>query len=129
MFPRSIFVSLSSRGFRLMQAETTHTNSYSSTASTQVVVGDDGRTLVCWHPEPEIPYELTSPLPKEEEIEQSVISALNVNDKRNVSRLEAMKEEFARQELMKLTHTTKHRWFPRPKKRFAKKTPMDRPYL
>lgn len=24
-----------------------------------VVVTDDGSTIVCWHPEPEIPYEMT----------------------------------------------------------------------
>jgi len=37
--------------------------------------------------------------------------------------------EVARQELMQLTHTTKHRWFPRARDRKAKQTPMDRPYL
>lgn len=115
-------MSLTRGGYRLPLAK-----SYSS--NTQVVVADDGRTLVCWHPEPEVPYELTSPLPKEEVVNQSVISALNGNDKSDVSHLEALKEELAREQLMKMTFTTKHRWFPRPGKREAKKTPMDRPYL
>lgn len=39
------------------------------------------------------------------------------------------KPEIARQELMNLTSTTKHRWFPRSRDKRAKNTPMDRPYL
>ncbi|KAK7070581.1 hypothetical protein SK128_007742 [Halocaridina rubra] len=37
---------------------------------------------------------------------------------------------FINKELRELTYTTKHRWYPRPQKRFAKKNPpRDREYL
>ncbi|XP_017020073.1 large ribosomal subunit protein mL42 [Drosophila kikkawai] len=93
-----------------------------------VAVTKNGRTIVAWHPEPSFPYENTRPLPKIAEAQSSSVvkeTALN-------SAMRAFKSkhpEVARQELMQLTHTTKHRWFPRARDNKAKKTPMDRPYL
>merc|ERR1711915_709352 len=69
-----------------------------------VVVTDDGRTIVCWHPEPVVPYELTKPLP--EKIQSDTIM--------NTENSDAMKKMFRRQhpffvrrELQQLTFTTK----------------------
>lgn len=92
-------------------------------------MADDGRTLVCWHPKPEFPYEHSLPLPKASEPGNSVLKSLNGKDKIDVSHLEGVKAEIAREELMKMTFTTKHGWFPRLQKKKAKKTPMQRPYL
>lgn len=94
-----------------------------------MVVADGGRTLVCWHPEPAFPYEHSLPLPKAIDTETSVIKSVNVKDIRDISHLEGMKEELAREQLMKMTYTNKHRWFPRLQKKKAKKTPSERPYL
>ena len=97
--------------------------------SFQVVVADDGRTLVCWHPEPEFPYEHSLPLPQEKEGARPILKSMNDAGVQDFSHLEGMKEELVREQLMKATFTTKHRWFPNLQKKKAKKTPMDRPYL
>ncbi|KAM7343516.1 mitochondrial ribosomal protein L42 [Cochliomyia hominivorax] len=93
-----------------------------------VAVSSNGKTIVAWHPEPEFPYEFTKPLPTAAEKQ----SASLIKEEALVSAMSAFKEkrpEVAREELMRLTHTTKHRWYPRSRDKKAKKTPMDRPYL
>jgi len=93
-----------------------------------VAVTRSGRTIVAWHPDTPHPYENTQPLPKIAEIQSSAVvkeSAL----KMAMQAFKSKHPEVARQELMQLTHTTKHRWFPRARDRKAKQTPMDRPYL
>lgn len=95
----------------------------------QTVVADDGRTLVCWHPEPEFPYEQSLPLSQEKDGARHVLKSMNNVGAQDFSHLKGMKEELAREQLMRATFTTKHRWFPRLQKKRAKKTPLDRPYL
>ncbi|GAB0096256.1 mitochondrial ribosomal protein L42 [Sergentomyia squamirostris] len=94
-----------------------------------VTVTDDGSTLVAWHPKPDFPYEFSRPLPPPMERDNSSLlkkSALNTA----MQAFSTKHPEVAREELMRLTHTTKHRWFPRSRDKKAKKdTPMDRPYL
>ncbi|XP_023301602.2 39S ribosomal protein L42, mitochondrial [Lucilia cuprina] len=93
-----------------------------------VAVSTNGKTIVAWHPEPDFPYECTKPLPVASETQ----SASLIKDEAIGSAMSAFKEkrpEVAREELMRLTHTTKHRWFPRSRDKRAKTTPMDRPYL
>ncbi|EDV97666.1 39S ribosomal protein L42, mitochondrial [Drosophila grimshawi] len=93
-----------------------------------VAVTRNGRTIVAWHPETKFPYEHTKPLPHTVEKQSSEY----IKETAMQSAMSAFKNkhpEVARQELMKLTHTTKHRWFPRARDKKAKKTPMDRPYL
>ncbi|XP_067012206.1 large ribosomal subunit protein mL42 [Anabrus simplex] len=92
-----------------------------------VVMSDDGSTIVCWHPEPTFPYECSRPLP---DVAQEQFSVLNVPYKSGVSSVMKKKsDEAVRQELMKITHTTKHRWFPRSRDKYFKKIPVDREYL
>ena len=93
-----------------------------------VVLSDDGRTFVAWHPEPEFPYEFSKPIPTATEINNKSL----LKEKVLSSAMEAFKSkhpEIARQELMSVTYTTKHRWFPRARDKKAKTTKMDRPYL
>ncbi|XP_034105108.1 39S ribosomal protein L42, mitochondrial [Drosophila albomicans] len=93
-----------------------------------VAVTKNGKTIVAWHPETQFPYEQTKPLPQTVAKQSSNVIKETALD----SAMSAFKNkhpEVARQELMKLTHTTKHRWFPRARDKKAKKTPMDRPYL
>lgn len=127
MFGRTTVLSLARKGYGLVNPSSSLSQQYSSKPTTQVVLADDGRTLVCWHPEPEFPYEHSLPLPEETKV-TAIMKGMD-RGLRDVSHLEDMKEQFAREELMKMTSTTKHRWFPRLQKKKAKKTPMDRPYL
>ncbi|KDR11909.1 28S ribosomal protein L42, mitochondrial [Zootermopsis nevadensis] len=92
----------------------------------QVTVTDDGSIIVCWHPETHFPYDCSRALPVEQETHSNLkIQSLDEVD----SVFNEKKEEFVRQELMSLTYTTKHRWFPRARDKYAKKTPPDREYL
>lgn len=94
----------------------------------KIVLTDDGTTYVSWHPKPEFPYELSRPIPRIEQRDQSAIikeSTINTAMKA----FNTKHPEVARQELSKITFTTKHRWFPRARDKKAKKTPMDRPFL
>ncbi|XP_037045516.1 28S ribosomal protein L42, mitochondrial [Bradysia coprophila] len=109
--------------------------SYSSKTATghlslvdKIALTDDGKTFVAWHPTKEFPYEFTRPIPVSEQRDRSAVikeSALN-------TAMQAFHNKhpvLARQELERITFTTKHRWFPRARDKKAKKTPMDRPYL
>merc|ERR1712088_833423 len=74
----------------------------------RIVTNEDGSVIVCWHPEPKFPYEFTQPIPRNIPTEQTM----------QVQAIEDMKElyhhkpeRFARRDLMRLTWTSKHRWF------------------
>ncbi|KAH8402152.1 hypothetical protein KR009_010163 [Drosophila setifemur] len=115
--------------FRLFSSSAVQRNAVGGKSLVEAVaVTKNGRTIVAWHPDTPLPYEKSLPLPKIAEAQTSAVvkeTALN-------SAMKAFKSkhpEVARQELMQLTHTTKHRWFPRARDKKAKKTPMDRPYL
>lgn len=109
--------------------------SYSSKTATgqlslvdKIALTDDGKTFVAWHPTKEFPYEFTRPIPISEHRDRSAVikeSALNTA----MDAFNTKRPEIVRQELQKITFTTKHRWFPRARDKRAKKTPMDRPYL
>lgn len=88
----------------------------------------DGSTIIAWHKAPEFPYECTKPLPESVSCASDTVlktqmspELLNIFNKKS--------PELARLELMNITHTTKHRWFPKARSKKAKKTPMDRQYL
>ncbi|XP_055839348.1 39S ribosomal protein L42, mitochondrial [Episyrphus balteatus] len=93
-----------------------------------IAVSDNGKTIVAWHPDTPFPYEFSRPIsPTVAKDSGSLVKEASLTNA-----MRAFKEkhpEVARQELMNLTHTTKHRWFPRSRDKRAKKTPMDRPYL
>ncbi|XP_062552182.1 large ribosomal subunit protein mL42 [Armigeres subalbatus] len=87
-----------------------------------------GKVFVAWHPEPTFPYEYSKPI----EITPVKSSPSLVRDdlvQCGVSQLRGKHPEMVREELSKITFTTKHRWFPRARDKKAKKTPMDRQYL
>lgn len=94
----------------------------------KIVSTKDESTLVAWHPKQDFPYECTKPLPVEKVAENP--SALKTQlTPELLSVFNKKTPEQTRLELMNITYTTKHRWFPRARDRKAKKTPMDREYL
>ncbi|KAJ8974177.1 hypothetical protein NQ317_004854 [Molorchus minor] len=101
---------------------TTHLQAY-ATAST-----DDGTTLVAWHPKTDFPYECTKALP-ETKIEESDSVLKTTLTPEVMAIFNKKTPEQARQELMNITHTTKHRWFPKGRLNRLKKMPVDREYL
>ena len=90
----------------------------------------DKTAFFAWHPNKEISYEFTRPLPTKLEMKsQSVLKEQAIQSAEVAWRLK--KPEFTRAALAKVTFTTFHRWCPRArdKKMNYKKTPMDRRYL
>ncbi|KAJ7414090.1 39S ribosomal protein L42, mitochondrial [Willisornis vidua] len=78
----------------------------------ELAVTSDLKTIVCYHPSLEIPYEHTKPIPrpdpvnnKEENLDQVLKSRLNEKELKN-SRGPTIEE------LSKMFYTTKHRWYP-----------------
>lgn len=93
-----------------------------------VALTNDGSTFVAWHPKPEFPYEMSRPIPHVEQRDRSAV----IKESAITTAMQAFNTkhpEIVRQELSKITFTTRHRWFPRARDKKAKKTPMDRPYL
>lgn len=94
----------------------------------KVVTTNDNKVFVAWHPTEDFPYEKSRPLPA---IATAPSSSL-IKDEASQNAMRAFGNkhpEVVRQELMAVTHTTMHRWFPRARDKKAKKTPMDREYL
>lgn len=94
----------------------------------KIVSTDDKTTFVAWHPKEDFPHEYTKPIPKlliEED--ESILKTQLTPQIKEVFNKKTSEE--ARQELMNITFTTKHKWFPRSRDKKAKKTPMDREYL
>lgn len=99
----------------------------SNKSGTNVALTEDESTFVVWHPKEDFPYECTRPLPEAIPESDSVLKTQLTDELMNVFKKKT--PEQSRQELMNITHTTKHRWFPRARDKKAKKTPMDREYL
>jgi len=94
----------------------------------KIVSTADGSTLVAWHPKQDFPYECTRPLPEEKLLENPSVLKTQLTPQL-MSIFNKKTPEQARAELMSITYTTKHRWFPRARSKKSKKTPMDREYL
>nr|XP_010308901.1 PREDICTED: 39S ribosomal protein L42, mitochondrial [Balearica regulorum gibbericeps] len=78
----------------------------------ELAVTSDLKTIVCYHPSLEIPYEHTKPIPrpdpvnnKEETLDQVLKSRLNKKELKNNTGPTI-------EELSKMFYTTKHRWYP-----------------
>ncbi|KAJ4449355.1 hypothetical protein ANN_00753 [Periplaneta americana] len=93
----------------------------------QITVTDDGSTIVFWHPEPHFPYECSRPIPENKQETLGAMKVQSLDEVRSI--FKEKKEEFVRQELMNITYTTKHRWFPRSRDKYRREIPPDREYL
>lgn len=101
-----------------------------------VAVTEDSSVVAFWHPEKSFPYEFSCPVSAggnsgvtSTQLEESTVLKVQ-SSKELLSILFPKNEHIVRGELMKLTYTVKHIWFP-PKFRFRrkKKILMDRPFL
>ncbi|XP_026549577.1 39S ribosomal protein L42, mitochondrial isoform X1 [Notechis scutatus] len=94
----------------------------------ELAMTSDGKTIVCYHPSVDIPYEHTKPIPqldpvtyKEETHDQVLKSKLDEK--------EVYKNEPTIETLSKMFYTTKHRWYPVGQYHTRRKktnTPKDR---
>lgn len=84
-----------------------------------VALSPDRTVYICWHPEPEFPYEHSRPIPRRLEQLEEGDTVLKVQH------LIAEKNKYSpdgpsKRELKEMFYTTKHQWLPKPRKRFAK---------
>jgi len=85
-----------------------------------IVVSEDNSTIVCWHPEPEFPYEHSKPLPiKRQELEQgdSVLKVQYIEDYENRHRPTGP----TRLELEEMFFVPKYEWLPKPRKIYERR--------
>ncbi|KAK6177086.1 hypothetical protein SNE40_015262 [Patella caerulea] len=90
--------------------------------STQSCLSPDGSCILFWHPEQNFPYEHTQPIPRK-------VKELEEAD--TVLKVQLLKEEEIKHrpdgptdaELSNIFYETKHRWFPRPEKKYRKVNP------
>ncbi|KAK2156333.1 hypothetical protein LSH36_216g06071 [Paralvinella palmiformis] len=84
-----------------------------------VAVSPDQTAYICWHPEPEFPYEHTRPVPRnvgQLEESDSVLKVQHLQATRNIHATGGP----SNRELKEMFFTTKHKWHPKPRRRFAK---------
>ncbi|KAL3275827.1 hypothetical protein HHI36_020571 [Cryptolaemus montrouzieri] len=95
----------------------------------KIVLTNDESTYIAWHPQEDFPYECTRPLPesKEKDLDTSVLKTKLTPELMEI--FQKKTPEQARLELMNITHTTKHRWFPRARDKKKRKMTVDREYL
>ncbi|XP_059153797.1 large ribosomal subunit protein mL42-like [Physella acuta] len=77
-----------------------------------VALSPNNSMIMCWHPEPEHPYEHTQPLPRDKtelEMNDSVLKVQYLLDEKLKNRPEGPTVN----ELAQLFHTTKHTFFRR----------------
>ncbi|XP_026216916.1 39S ribosomal protein L42, mitochondrial [Anabas testudineus] len=78
----------------------------------EIGVTSDGKTIVCYHPSVDIPYEFTQPIERPDPLTNPVETHDQVL-KAHLSK-EVLKDKKGPtiEELSKMFFTTKHRWFP-----------------
>ncbi|KAM5172322.1 large ribosomal subunit protein mL42 [Mantella aurantiaca] len=93
----------------------------------ELAITSDGKTIVCYHPTVDIPYEHTKPLPRRDPIENNEESHDLVLKGRLIDT--SPKRGPTIEELSKMFYTTKHRWYPvgqYHRRRMKKEHPRDR---
>ncbi|XP_040200062.1 39S ribosomal protein L42, mitochondrial [Rana temporaria] len=93
----------------------------------ELAMTSDGKTIVCYHPSVDIPYEHTRPLPRRDTIENHEDNHDQVLKARLIDI--SSKREPTIEELSKMFYTTKHRWYPvgqYHRRRMKKEHPKDR---
>ena len=93
----------------------------------KVVFNEDGSMIICWHPEPKFPYEYSRPLPEKKLETDSKLKIQAVEDMKDLYHHKP--ERLQHRDLMRLTWTTKQRWWPNTYWRKERKDPKERPYL
>ncbi|XP_030642241.1 large ribosomal subunit protein mL42 [Chanos chanos] len=78
----------------------------------EIGVTSDGKTVVCYHPTVDVPYELTQPIPRPDPVSGEPESHEQIL-KAHLSK-DVLKDKQAPtiEELSKMFYTTKHRWYP-----------------
>ncbi|XP_033471040.1 39S ribosomal protein L42, mitochondrial [Epinephelus fuscoguttatus] len=101
----------------------------SPNCNVEIGATSDGKTIVCYHPAVDVPYELTQPIERPDPLSNSVETHDQIL-KAHLSK-EVLKDKQGPtiEELSKMFFTTKHRWYPVGQyhmRRIKKNPPKDR---
>ncbi|XP_037590158.1 39S ribosomal protein L42, mitochondrial-like [Cebus imitator] len=72
----------------------------------------DGRTIVCYHPSVDIPYEHTKPIPWPDPVHNNEETHDQILKTRLKEKIEPLEQEPMVEQLSKMFFTTKHCWSP-----------------
>ncbi|XP_070784969.1 large ribosomal subunit protein mL42 [Enoplosus armatus] len=78
----------------------------------EIGVTSDGKTIVCYHPTVDIPYEFTQPIERPDPLTNPVETHDQVLKAHLSKEVLKDKEGPTIEELSKMFFTTKHRWYP-----------------
>ncbi|KAJ8245404.1 hypothetical protein GJAV_G00270380 [Gymnothorax javanicus] len=78
----------------------------------EIGVTSDGKTVVCYHPPIDVPYELTQPLPRPDPLTNPAETHEQVLKAHLSKEVLRDKQGPTIEELSKMFFTTKHRWYP-----------------
>ncbi|XP_054382274.1 large ribosomal subunit protein mL42 isoform X2 [Pongo abelii] len=78
----------------------------------ELALTSDGRTIVCYHPSVDIPYEHTKPIPRPDPVHNNEETHDQVLKTRLEEKVEHLEEGPMIEQLSKMFFTTKHRWYP-----------------
>ena len=97
----------------------------------RIAVTEDGTVIACWHPPPRFPYEMSRELPVQQDTASSPLKVTVTEDMKEL--YHHKHERFARRDLMRITWTTKHKWFPSKRRmheeRNENRNPREKPYM
>merc|ERR1719206_10577 len=102
----------------------------------RIVTNEDGSIIAAWHPEPKSPYKFTKPVPRQHDMEAATLPSQNMMKVQAVEEMQELYHHKPRRlqvrDLMRLTWTTKKRWFPgvtHYRKDASRNSPRERPYM
>ncbi|GCB74890.1 hypothetical protein scyTo_0020833, partial [Scyliorhinus torazame] len=78
----------------------------------ELAMTSDGQTIVCYHPQVDIPYEHTKPISRPSPVENKEETHDQVLKARLDKEVLREKQAPTIEELSKMFYTTKHRWYP-----------------
>ncbi|XP_055973237.1 large ribosomal subunit protein mL42 [Sorex fumeus] len=95
----------------------------------ELALTSDGRTIVCYHPSVDIPYEHTKPIPRPDPVQNNEETHDQVLKTKLQEKSEYIEQGPMIEQLSKMFFTTKHRWYPHGQYRRRRKKldpPKDR---
>uniref|UniRef100_H0XU52 Large ribosomal subunit protein mL42 n=1 Tax=Otolemur garnettii TaxID=30611 RepID=H0XU52_OTOGA len=95
-----------------------HKSTYSSlpddcNCKVEFALTSDGRTIACYHPSADIPYEHTKPIPLPDSVGNNEETHDQVLKTRLAKTSERLEQGPMIEQLSKMFFTTKHGWYPR----------------
>ncbi|TMS02634.1 39S ribosomal protein L42, mitochondrial [Larimichthys crocea] len=84
----------------------------SSNCNVEIAATSDGKTIVCYHPAADIPYELTQPIERPDPVTNTTETHDQVLKAHLSKEVLRDKPGPTIEELSKMFFTTKHRWYP-----------------